>query len=100
MCKWQAKTLLEILILVTVRGDDKAVNHDMVRRWVLGTERRRVVVDVFRFERVKQEARYQIDEQHIMHPTETAEETLFMMPSASFSHKALTTVIVDIEVLR
>lgn len=48
MCKWQAKSLLEILILVTIRDDDKAVNDDMARSWVLGTGRSRVVVEVFR----------------------------------------------------
>lgn len=45
MCKWQARSLLEILILVPVKDDDKAVNDDMVRRWVLGTGRNRVVVE-------------------------------------------------------
>lgn len=40
--------LLEILILVTVRDDDKAVNDDMARRWVLGTRRSRVVVEMVR----------------------------------------------------
>lgn len=51
MCKWQAKSLLEIFISVTARDDDKAVNDDMERRWVLGTGRSRVVVEVFRYHR-------------------------------------------------
>ena len=48
ICKWQAKSRPEILISVTVRDDDNAVNGDMVRGWVLGTGRRGVVVEVFR----------------------------------------------------
>lgn len=44
--KWQAKSSLEIFISVT--DDDEAVNIDVARRWVLGTVRSRVVVEVFK----------------------------------------------------
>lgn len=45
-CKWQAKSLLEIII--SVREDDKVVNENMNRRCVLKTGRSRGVVEEFR----------------------------------------------------
>ncbi|OPJ83321.1 hypothetical protein AV530_006239 [Patagioenas fasciata monilis] len=36
MCKWQARSLVEILILVPVKDDDKAVNDDMGTGWGQG----------------------------------------------------------------
>lgn len=40
-----ANHVLEILIWVPVKDDDKAVNDDMGRRWVLETGVNRVVVE-------------------------------------------------------